>query len=185
MAEVLGKKGLASSTQVAREAKEKLCRVAQDFEAEKRKAKRNAPFEKEEITWLADGSKVVLGMDRFKCPEILFDPLLAGIEADGIHEMTFKSIRRCDIDIRRHLFENVILSGGTTRFPGLEGRMKRELKELAPPNARICVIAPEQRDFSVWQGGSIMASLAPFQRMWITREEYDDSGPNVVHHKCH
>ncbi len=86
--------------------------------------------------------------------------------------------------MRRDLFANVVLSGGTTMFPGLADRVQKELIALAPSAVKVCVIAPPERKYSVWIGGSILASLGTFQQMWISKQEYDDAGPGIVHRKC-
>lgn len=76
------------------------------------------------------------------------------------------------------------MSGGTTMFPGIPERLSKELTSLAPSTMKIKVVAPPERKFSVWIGGSILSSLSTFQAMWITRSEYDESGPTIVHRKC-
>jgi len=76
------------------------------------------------------------------------------------------------------------MSGGTTMFPGIDTRLSKELVALAPSTMKIKVIAPAERKYSVWIGGSILSSLSTFQSMWITKQEYDDSGPSIVHRKC-
>jgi len=91
---------------------------------------------------------------------------------------------KCDVDIRRDLYQNVVLSGGTTMFAGIGERMTRELTALAPSTVKIKVVAPPERKYSVWIGGSILSSLSTFQQMWITKEEYDEAGPGIVHRKC-
>ncbi len=91
---------------------------------------------------------------------------------------------KCDVDIRKDLYSNVVMSGGTTMFPGIADRMQKELTALAPPTMKIKIIAPPERKYSVWIGGSILASLATFGQMWISKEEYDESGPAIVHRKC-
>ena len=106
------------------------------------------------------------------------------MESAGIHETTYNSIMKCDVDIRKDLYGNVVLSGGTTMFPGIGDRMQKELTALAPSTMRIKIIAPPERKYSVWIGGSILASLSTFQQMWISKEEYDESGPAIVHRKC-
>ena len=88
------------------------------------------------------------------------------------------------MDLRRDLFANVVLSGGTTMFPGLPERVENELRVLAPGSAKVKVIAPPERKYSVWIGGSILSSLSTFQSMWISKAEYDESGPAIVHRKC-
>ena len=107
-----------------------------------------------------------------------------GMEISGIHESTYNSIMKCDIDIRKDLYANTVLSGGTTMYPGIGDRMQKEITTLAPPTMKIKIIAPPERKYSVWIGGSILASLSTFQQMWISKQEYDESGPSIVHRKC-
>jgi len=122
--------------------------------------------------------------ERFRCPEVLFQPSFIGKEASGIHDTTFQSIMKCDVDIRKDLYANVVLSGGTTMFAGIGERMTKELTALAPSTMKIKVVAPPERKYSVWIGGSILSSLSTFQQMWISKGEYDESGPTIVHRKC-
>uniref|UniRef100_A0A6I8NU28 Actin alpha cardiac muscle 1 n=1 Tax=Ornithorhynchus anatinus TaxID=9258 RepID=A0A6I8NU28_ORNAN len=107
-----------------------------------------------------------------------------GMESAGIHETTYNSIMKCDIDIRKDLYANNVLSGGTTMYPGIADRMQKEITALAPSTMKIKIIAPPERKYSVWIGGSILASLSTFQQMWITKQEYDEAGPSIVHRKC-
>lgn len=94
---------------------------------------------------------------------------------------SYNSIFKCDLDIRRDLYGNVVLSGGTTMFPGIADRMQKELSALAPTSMKTKIVAPPERKYSVWIGGSILASLSTFQSMWVSKQEYDESGPGIVH----
>merc|ERR1711962_6641 len=75
-------------------------------------------------------------------------------------------------------------SGRTTMYPGIADRMQKEITALAPSTIKIKIIAPPERKYSVWIGGSILASLSTFQQMWISKQEYDECGPSIVHRKC-
>jgi actin-related protein len=88
------------------------------------------------------------------------------------------------MDIRKDFYSNIILSGGNTMFPGIAERMTKELTILAPGTMQIRVVAPPERKYSVWIGGSIRASISSFQKFWISKKEYDESGPSIVHRKC-
>ena len=55
---------------------------------------------------------ITIGSERFRCPEVLFTPSLVGVESAGIDETAFNSIMKCDVDIRRDLYGNIVLSGG-------------------------------------------------------------------------
>jgi len=91
---------------------------------------------------------------------------------------------KCDVDVRKDLYGNIVMSGGTTMFEGIDKRVCEEVQKLAPSTMKIKVVAPPERKYSVWIGGSILSSLSTFQTMWITKAEYDETGPQIVHRKC-
>ena len=98
---------------------------------------------------LPDGQIITIGNERFWCPESLFQPAILGMEQTDIHECTYNSIMKCDVDIRKDLCANTVLSGGTTMFPGIADRIQKEITALAPSTMKIKVIAPPERKYSV------------------------------------
>lgn len=147
---------------------------------------------------LPDGHTLHLGLEQFRAPEILFNPQLIGDESPGIDELMSIAIAKTDLDLRPTLYQNIILSGGTTLLRGFGDRLLKQLKESQTSQSsiwstnrnvgrdtkmKIKIYAPPERKYSTWIGGSILANLSTFRKMWVTLKEYAEN-PDCVHTKC-
>ncbi|XP_075425544.1 actin-related protein T3 isoform X4 [Ascaphus truei] len=133
---------------------------------------------------LTDYLMRILNESGISLVKTLFAPANIGMEAPGIDKLCFNTIMKCDIDLRTSFYSNVIMSGGSSMFAGIEERMTKEMIKMVPPDTPVKVYAPPERKLSVWMGGSILSSLSAFQQMWVTTEEFNEVGGNIVHRKC-
>jgi actin-like protein 6A len=181
---------------VARDVKESLCRVAEVPWHEI--ANQNVPSSTYE---LPDGNKIEFTAQKLTLPEPLFAPVAAaaaaaassgngadGVQARSIPQIAVAALRRADVDVQRDVFANVVVTGGSSMLPGFSERLTHELRDAcAPQTFKLKMIAAgfaAERRFSVWIGGSILASLGTFQQLWISKQEYDEAGSQVVRQKC-
>ncbi|CAF1026212.1 unnamed protein product [Rotaria sordida] len=172
----------SAEREIVRDIKEKLCYISFDYEKEKLTSIKTNIIERNYE--LPDGQIIRIGCERFRAPEILFKPSIIGLEIRGIHEITYSSIMHCDIDIRRELLNNIVLSGGSTMFLNIHERLQNEIVRMTPTSVKIKIIAPPQRKYSVWIGGSILSTLSTFQHLWLTKQDYNEYGSTIVHRRC-
>ena len=221
---LLSKRGCNFTTtaelEIVQDIKEKVAYAALGPEAELKKLLHSPTMSR--TYELPDGSTIDnIGQERFLCPELLFDPVLGGHKGVGVHELIYNAVTKCKADLRARLYNNIVVCGGSSMFPGLGQRLQAEVAKLIQsrsyrhlvalqglsavhagalretgylrrhitsfcswlPSFCRCEALPE-RKHSVWVGGAILSSLPKFQSMWITKEEFEDAGPGIVHRKC-
>ena len=177
---------------IVNDIKETTCRTSEAKYDESMQQMPNTAYE------LPDGKTIDIGAERFKTCEMMFNPSLleadkcplfgvtAPSELSALHDSIVECVGKCDTDIRKDLYGNVIVTGGNTLFPMFKERLEKELVD-AVSLVKVKVIMPiptTERRFNVWIGGSILASLGSFQQMWISKKQYGEEGAQVVHTQC-
>nr|WOD57880.1 Arp2D2 [Drosophila burlai] len=170
--------------------KEKLCYIGYDIEMEQRLALETTVLV--ESYTLPDGRVIRVGGERFEAPEALFQPHLINVEGPGIAELVFNTIQSAAIDIRVELYRHIVLSGGSTMYPGLPSRLEREIKQLYLERVlksdseklvkfKICIEDPPRRKDMVFIGGAVLAEVAKDRDgFWISKKEYQEQGLKVL-----
>lgn len=170
--------------------KEKLCYVGYDVEIEEKLANETTVLV-EQYT-LPDGRVINVGGERFGAPEALFQPHLIGVESAGVAELLFSTINAADIDTRAEFYKHIVLSGGSTMYPGLPSRLEREIKQLYLERIlkgdtsklskfKIRIEDPPRRKHMVFLGGAVLADIIKDkEEVWISRAEFQEQGVSVL-----
>eukprot|EP00026_Physarum_polycephalum_P010245 Phypoly_transcript_10401.p1 GENE.Phypoly_transcript_10401~~Phypoly_transcript_10401.p1 ORF type:complete len:365 (+),score=27.84 Phypoly_transcript_10401:173-1267(+) len=183
LADLLNSRGYSFDTvagrDIVRDIKEKLAVVAENYEQIETAASCNleSPYQ------LPDGQVIKVKSEMLQCTEILFRPSLLGMENEGIHELIYDSAMKCPVDYRWRIFSNVVVSGGTTMLGGFRDRLQLELTAKSRGN-RVYVQAAPERKYSAWIGASMLGGWGAAHSSWVTKQEYEEYGPFIVHKKC-
>jgi actin-related protein 2 len=170
--------------------KEKLCYTAYNTQVEQKLALETTTLV--ESYTLPDGRTIKVGAERFEAPEALFQPHLLDVEGDGIAELLFNAIQAGDMDIRADLYKHIVLSGGTTMYPGLPSRLEREIKQLYLERVlkgdterlakfKIRIEDPPRRKDMVFIGGAVLADVMKDREdFWMSKAEYEEKGKDCL-----
>jgi actin len=183
---ILSERGYAFTTtaerDIVRDIKEKLCYVSSDYEADLRSASEGADGEKNYE--LPDGQVITIGDERFRAPEFLFRPSILALEGPGLAGSLAQAVQALDAPARSGMLGNIVLAGGNSMLAGLAERLRLEVEREVSPSVRVKVRDQPERKYADWIGGSILSSLSTFQQMWISKQQYDEEGPQIIHRLC-
>ena len=175
---LLNQKGYQFTTseerEMVRDLKEDVAYVSVDYQNE-------MPSKPPASFTLPDGTVIEMTDEHFRCSEILFQPEILGKKLRGLHTMVHDSLMECCMDYRRHMYCNIVVNGGSSMMLGFEDRMTKELRKLIPETSLMRVVANPERAYSVWIGGSILASLSWFPSRCVTKQAYEEYGPCAVY----
>ena len=172
LCKLLAERGEQVSSDTACHIKETQCYVALNPDTE-------TPEDK--TYKLPDGREIVLKKERIQCPEFF-------LKTPNLFEMIKGAITKCSEEKGMELnslYSDIVLSGGNVLFPGMSKRIEKELQAIAPTDVKVSVIPPAGDVNSSFIGGSILTCLVEaMQPLWITKKDYEDNGPAIVHTKC-
>ena len=158
--------------------KEKYCYVSTNYKGESM-----ALSNMEQEVELPDSNIIKLSSEKIRCTEILFEPSINNVNEKPIHDLIQECINSLDLKINKELYSNIYLSGGNTLFEGFQERLTTSLETLISNQTQIQIIAPIERKYSIWIGGSILTSLDTFKSLWITSKEYQECGQSIIFRK--
>jgi centractin len=163
----------SSEFEIVRTMKEQMCYAA--YAAGKEEDIQKAGFDRVNFK-LPDGQLLSVGPERFRAPEVLFNPMLIGSECESVQEVLVNCIRKCDNDIRKPLYSNVHLAGGTTLLTGFGERLLSEARRISPKDTKIIIRSVPERKYITWVGGAILSSLASFKTACVSKQTYAEEG---------
>lgn len=173
--------------------KEQCCYVGYDLDVERRLGLETTNLIQPFV--LPDGREIKVAQERYEAPEVLFNPALVDVEKPGMHKMLFNMIQDADIDLRADFYKHIVLSGGTTMYPGLPSRLEKEMKSLylneilkgdkeRMKKFQLKIEDPPRRKNMVFLGGSVLAGIMDQSpEYWIYKKEWDEVGASIVTRK--
>jgi actin-related protein 2 len=179
--------------ETVRQIKEKFCYVGYDLDVEKRLGLETTVLTSQYT--LPDGRVIKMGSERYQAPEVLFKPSLIDVESPGVADMLFNMIQEADIDLRSSFYKHIVLSGGSTMYPGLPSRLEKDMKELYLKNVlkgdkkrlakfKLRIEDPPRRKHMVFLGGSVLADIMKDRpEFWISKKEWEEFGPAIIDKK--
>ncbi|KAF8930657.1 actin family [Dissophora ornata] len=176
--------------ETVRQIKEKLCYTSYDVDQDLKLANETTVLV--ESYTLPDGRVIKVGSERFEAPECMFQPGLIDVEQPGVAELLFQTIQAAPVDTRSDLYKHIVLSGGSTMYPGLPSRLEKEVKQLYLtevlkgdvqrfPNFKIRIEDPPRRKHMVFLGGAVLANIMQDkEHFWITKQEWEEQGVRAL-----
>ena len=178
--------------ETVRQIKEKVCYVGYDLDVERKLALETTTLiQKYE---LPDGRVIKVGAERYEAPEVMFQPSLLDVDSPGVHEMLFQMIQDADIDLRPAFYQHIVLSGGSTMYPGLPSRLEKEMRDMyldllkgnvkAAAKFKLRIETPPRRKHMVFLGGSVLADIMKDrEEYWISKKEWEEQGERILTQK--
>ncbi|WVR00206.1 hypothetical protein IAU59_007348 [Kwoniella sp. CBS 9459] len=170
--------------------KEALCFMSYDLEQDKKLSEETTVLV--ENYTLPDGRVIKVGSERYEAPECMFQPHLVDVEQPGVAELLFQTIQHGAVDIRTELYKHIVLSGGSSMYPGFPSRLEKEIKQLYLTRVlggdasrlkhfKMRIEDPPRRKHMVFLGGAVLADIMKDKdAFWVTKEEWDEQGVRAL-----
>jgi len=186
-----------TSLQTAEKIKQQFCYVCPDIVQEFNKFDQypKEKFAQYIVEYTERKAKVDVGYERFLAPEIFFNPEICSSDyLTPLPTVVDQVIQSSPIDVRKKLYKNIVLSGGSTMFKDFGKRLQRDLKGIVNERVQrserlsgvqssgveVLVISHKKQRYAVWFGGSLLAQTAEFKSYCYTKSDYDELGPGIV-----
>lgn len=166
--------------------KEKFCYVPMDAKKEAKLALETTCLM--ESYTLPDGRNITFDRERYEACNILFEPP-SDMEALGVADMLYDVIQhKAAMDLRPVLRRKIVLSGGSTMYPGFSTRLQNDvtqnyLREVLKGNKKklsgfkLRVEDPPRRKHMVFMGASVYANVMREKHdLWLSKAEFEEEG---------
>ncbi|XP_047338176.1 actin-related protein 6 [Impatiens glandulifera] len=121
-------------------------------------------------------TEFTLTNERFLVPEMIFRPADLGMNQAGLADCIVRAVNSCHRYLHPVLYESIVLTGGSSLFPRFAERLEQELRPLIPDKYQVKITTQEDPILGAWRGGSLLASSSDFERMCVTKAEYEEMG---------
>ena len=166
---------------LSQEIKERHCKVSLDFE---REIAENKLSSAQNLITLPDGTTFEMRDYAICAPEGVFRPEIIGRNVIGISDLVLSAFAKCDQDLRKDLLNNVVVAGGNTCFLNFNERLQKELQIKTSSTTKVKCLNYSDKITSLWFGGAVISGLGSLQPLWVSKADYDEHGPSIIHRKC-
>ena len=131
----------------------------------------------------AEDYRIAIGIERFRCPEVLFQPGMIGIDQAGIDEMVSISLRRLmEVEsVKQRLCQSILVTGGSSLFPGMIPRLESGIRQYRPYLSPLKLVRAADPILDAWRGAAAFGASSKFGKQTFSLADYREHGENLFH----